>query len=68
MGLSWMRNELVGASLDHAIWFHRDARCGRMAALRHGCTVERRRARNSIAAGIFTQAGELVASVGAAKA
>jgi acyl-CoA thioesterase-2 len=21
-GLSWMRNELVGASLDHAIWFH----------------------------------------------
>lgn len=25
-GLSWMRNELVGASLDHAIWFHRDAR------------------------------------------
>ena len=25
-GLSWMRNELVGASLDHALWFHRDAR------------------------------------------
>jgi acyl-CoA thioesterase-2 len=25
-GLSWMRGELVGASLDHAIWFHRDAR------------------------------------------
>ena len=25
-GLSWMRNELVGASLDHAIWFHRPAR------------------------------------------
>ncbi|BDI60627.1 acyl-CoA thioesterase II [Qipengyuania nanhaisediminis] len=22
-GLSWMRGELVGASLDHAIWFHR---------------------------------------------
>lgn len=21
-GLSWMRNELVGASLDHALWFH----------------------------------------------
>ena len=21
-GLSWMRGELVGASLDHAIWFH----------------------------------------------
>lgn len=25
-GLSWMRNELTGASLDHAIWFHRPAR------------------------------------------
>ncbi len=25
-GLSWMRNELVGASLDHALWFHRPAR------------------------------------------
>ena len=25
-GLSWMRGELVGASLDHAIWFHRNAR------------------------------------------
>jgi acyl-CoA thioesterase-2 len=25
-GLSWMRGELVGASLDHAIWFHRDCR------------------------------------------
>ena len=25
-GLSWMRGELVGASLDHAIWFHRHAR------------------------------------------
>ena len=25
-GLSWMRGELVGASLDHALWFHREAR------------------------------------------
>ena len=25
-GLSWARGELVGASLDHAIWFHREAR------------------------------------------
>ena len=25
-GLSWMRGELVGTSLDHAIWFHREAR------------------------------------------
>ena len=25
-GLSWMRGELVGASLEHALWFHRPAR------------------------------------------
>lgn len=25
-GVSWMRGEVVGASLDHAIWFHREAR------------------------------------------
>ncbi|MEZ5692862.1 MAG: acyl-CoA thioesterase II [Altererythrobacter sp.] len=25
-GLSWMRGELLGASLDHALWFHRPAR------------------------------------------
>lgn len=25
-GLSWMRGELIGASLDHAIWFHHPAR------------------------------------------
>lgn len=25
-GLSWMRGELTGASLDHTIWFHRPAR------------------------------------------
>ncbi len=25
-GLSWMRGELVGASLDHALWFHLPAR------------------------------------------
>ena len=25
-GISWMRGEVVGASLDHAVWFHRPAR------------------------------------------
>jgi acyl-CoA thioesterase II len=25
-GLSWFRGELTGASLDHAVWFHRPAR------------------------------------------
>lgn len=25
-GLSWMRGEIVGASLDHTLWFHQDTR------------------------------------------
>ena len=25
-GLSWMRGELVGASLDHTLWFHQEAK------------------------------------------
>lgn len=25
-GLSWMRGELVGASLDHTLWFHKEAK------------------------------------------
>jgi len=25
-GLSWMRGEVMGASLDHALWFHEDVR------------------------------------------
>lgn len=61
-GLSWMRGELTGASLDHAIWFHRPARAdewllyatsspwsGSGRGMNHGR--------------IFNQRGELVASV-----
>jgi acyl-CoA thioesterase-2 len=25
-GLSWQRNEITSASLDHAVWFHDEAR------------------------------------------
>ncbi len=61
-GLSWARGELNGASLDHAIWFHRPARAdewllyatdspwsGGGRGMNHGR--------------IFNRAGELVASV-----
>ncbi len=61
-GLSWARGELKGASLDHAIWFHREARAdewllyatqspwsGGGRGMNHGR--------------IFNRAGQLVASV-----
>ena len=61
-GLSWARGELKGASLDHAIWFHREARAdewllyatqspwsGGGRGMNHGR--------------IFNRAGQLVATV-----
>lgn len=61
-GLSWMRGELTGASLDHAIWFHGEARAddwllyatdspwtGGGRGFNRGC--------------IFDRAGNLIASV-----
>ncbi|MEL6877129.1 MAG: acyl-CoA thioesterase II [Pseudomonadota bacterium] len=61
-GLSWMRGELVGASLDHTIWFHREARADEWLLYAtdspwsgHGRGFNRGR--------IFNQAGDLVASV-----
>ncbi len=61
-GLSWMRGELVGASLDHAIWFHRDARADDWLlyvtdAPWSGAGRGFNRGR------IFNQAGDLIASV-----
>jgi len=61
-GLSWMRGELVGASLDHAIWFHREARADEWLlyvtdAPWSGAGRGFNRGR------IFNQLGELVASV-----
>ncbi|WP_379549602.1 acyl-CoA thioesterase [Qipengyuania sp. DGS5-3] len=61
-GLSWMRGELVGASLDHTIWFHREARADEWLLYAtdspwsgSGRGFNRGR--------IFNRAGELVASV-----
>ena len=60
-GLSWFRGELVGASLDHAIWFHREARADEWLlyatdAPWSGSGRGYNRGR------IFNRAGELVAS------
>ena len=61
-GLSWARGELKGASLDHAIWFHRPARADEWLLYAtespwsgggRGMNFGR----------IFNRAGELVASV-----
>lgn len=61
-GLSWMRNELVGASLDHALWFHRDARADEW--LLYATDAPWSGGGRGFNRGrIFNQAGELVASV-----
>ena len=61
-GLSWMRGEMTGASLDHSMWFHRDARADEWLLYATdspwsggGRGFNRGR--------IFNRAGELVASV-----
>jgi acyl-CoA thioesterase-2 len=61
-GLSWMRNELVGASLDHAIWFHREARADEW--LLYATDAPWSGSGRGFNRGrIFNRAGELVASV-----
>ncbi|PKP66700.1 MAG: acyl-CoA thioesterase II [Alphaproteobacteria bacterium HGW-Alphaproteobacteria-7] len=61
-GLSWMRGELVGASLDHAIWFHRDARADEW--LLYATDAPWSGSGRGFNRGrIFNLAGELVASV-----
>lgn len=61
-GLSWMRDELVGASLDHALWFHRDARADEW--LLYATDAPWSGGGRGFNRGrIFNLAGELVASV-----
>ncbi|GAB4478257.1 MAG: acyl-CoA thioesterase II [Erythrobacter tepidarius] len=61
-GLSWMRGELVGASLDHALWFHRDARADEW--LLYATDAPWSGGGRGFNRGrIFNLAGELVASV-----
>lgn len=61
-GLSWMRGELVGASLDHALWFHRPARADEW--LLYATDAPWSGGGRGFNRGrIFNRAGELVASV-----
>ncbi|MFZ1741903.1 MAG: acyl-CoA thioesterase II [Pontixanthobacter sp.] len=61
-GLSWMRGEMNGASLDHAIWFHRPARADEWLLY---CTDSpwSGSGRGFNRGRIFNRAGDLVASV-----
>lgn len=61
-GLSWMRGELVGASLDHAIWFHSEARADEWL-LYVTDSPWSGRGRGFNRGRIFTREGRLVASV-----
>lgn len=61
-GLSWARGELKGASLDHALWFHRPARADEW--LLYATDSPWSGAGRGFNRGrIFNRAGELVASV-----
>ncbi|MCK0128850.1 acyl-CoA thioesterase II [Erythrobacter sp. F6033] len=61
-GLSWMRGELVGASLDHTIWFHKEARADEW--LLYATDAPWSGSGRGFNRGrIFNQSGELVASV-----
>lgn len=61
-GLSWMRGELTGASLDHAIWFHHEARADEW--LLYATESPWSGAGRGFNRGhIFDRAGNLVASV-----
>lgn len=61
-GLSWMRGELTGASLDHAIWFHRPARADKW--LLYATDAPWSGAGRGFNRGrIFNREGELIASV-----
>jgi hypothetical protein len=40
-GLAWGTGDVIGASLDHAMWFHRPVPRGRVVALRPGVAVDR---------------------------
>ena len=61
-GLSWMRGELKGASLDHALWFHRPARADDWL-LYETSSPWTGGGRGMNLGRIFNQSGELIASV-----
>jgi len=61
-GLSWADGRTSGASLDHAMWFHRPFRADRWLLYAQESPVSHG-ARGLAHGQVFTQAGELVVSV-----
>lgn len=61
LGMRWQDADLIGASLDHAMWFHRPARADEWLLFVQ--TVEATGAGRGLARGrMFTQQGELAAT------
>ena len=61
-GLSWVDGRTIGASLDHAMWFHRSFRADRWLLYAQESPVAS--GGRGLARGqVFTQAGDLVVSV-----
>lgn len=61
-GISWMSGEMMGASLDHAMWFHHPLRMDGWLLYTHDAPVSAG-ARGFNRGLIYTQEGQLVASV-----
>ena len=61
-GISWMKGEMMGASLDHAMWFHHDLRMDEWLLYSHDSPVSAG-ARGLNRGLIYTRDGRLVASV-----
>jgi acyl-CoA thioesterase II len=61
-GLSWMDGRTIGASLDHAMWFHRPFRADRWLLYAQESPVASG-ARGLARGQVFTRDGELVVSV-----
>jgi acyl-CoA thioesterase-2 len=61
-GLAWGDNKTMGASLDHAMWFHRPFRADRWLLYAQD-TPNASGARGLARGQVFTQEGELVVSV-----
>jgi acyl-CoA thioesterase-2 len=61
-GIGWMSGKMMGASLDHAMWFHHDLRMDEWLLYTHDAPVSAG-ARGFNRGLIYTQPGKLVASV-----
>jgi acyl-CoA thioesterase-2 len=62
LGLSWYDGSAIGASLDHAMWFHRPFRADQWLLYAQE-TTSAAGARGLARGEVFTEAGELVVSV-----